>query len=165
MTREIDFAEIRRETAAAALAVRVLLIEVFDTPAEADLVEALRADGDLVLGLVAVAHDGLSGYVAFSRASVDGRPALALAPVAVSRGRRVEGVGSRLVRAGLRELEGSFAGHVVVLGDPLWYGRFGFEVAERLVSRWSGPHLMTLAVGEAGEAKGELNYAPAFDAL
>lgn len=165
MTREIDFAEIRVETPDDARAVRALLLDSFDTHAEADLVDALRADGDLTLGLVAQAEEGLAGYVAFSRASVDGAPALALAPVAVRKGRRIEGVGSRLVRAGLRDLEPRFDGLVVVLGDPLWYDRFGFRPAPGLVSRWSGPHLMALSLGAPREATGALVHAPAFAAL
>jgi putative acetyltransferase len=165
MNREIDFAEIRPETDADAGAVRALLLDAFPTAAEADLTEALRRDGDLALGLVAVSREGLEGYVAFSRALIDGRPALALAPVAVRKDRRVEGVGSRLVRAGLRDLETRFVGHVVVLGDPLWYERFGFVPAPGLACRWSGPHLMTLALGGAGAAHGALAYAPAFAAL
>lgn len=165
MTREIDFAEIRVETPDDARAVRAMLLDSFETHAEADLVDALRADGDLALGLVAQAEEGLAGYVAFSRARLEDRPALALAPVAVRKGRRIEGVGSRLVRAGLRELETRFEGLVVVLGDPLWYDRFGFRPAPGLVSRWSGPNLMALSLGPAREAAGVFVHAPAFAAL
>ncbi|MBL8587841.1 MAG: N-acetyltransferase [Methylobacteriaceae bacterium] len=166
MSRAPDFAEIRRERPADADAIRALLLAAFPTPAEADLVAALRADGDLVLGLVAEGGDGLAGYVGFSRASVAGRPALALAPLAVADGRRIEGVGSRLVRAGIRELETGFSGPLVVLGDPIWYGRFGFAPAAGLVCRWSSPHLLAMTIGApAAAAAGDLVYARAFDAL
>lgn len=165
MTREIDFAEIRPEQEGDARAVRALLLDAFGTHAEADLVDALRESGEVALALVALAEEGLAGYVAFSRATLDGAPALMLAPVAVRKGRRLEGVGSRLVRAGLRALESAFAGHVVVLGDPLWCDRFGFRPAPGVACRWSGPHLLTLALGVEGEAKGDLVYAPAFEAL
>jgi putative acetyltransferase len=165
MTRDVDFAEIRPEGADDARAVRALLLDAFETHAEADLVEALRAAGDLVLGLIAEGEEGVAGYAAFSRATLDGRAALALAPVAVRKGRRIEGVGSRLVRAGLRELEGRFAGQIVVLGDPLWYDRFGFRLAPHVSCRWAGPNLLALPLGEQSEAAGEMRYAPAFDAL
>jgi putative acetyltransferase len=165
MTRPIDFAEIRPETPDDARAVRALLLDAFDSHAEADLVDALRRDGDLALGLLAEADEGLAGYLGVSRASLAGRPALALAPLAVRKGRRVEGVGSRLVRAALRDLETGFDGHVVVLGDPGWYDRFGFSPASELTGRWAGPNLMTLALGAAGPAAGELVWAPAFAAL
>ena len=69
------------------------------------------------------------------------------------------------MRAGLRALEGAFAGQVVVLGDPLWYERFGFHPAPGLACRWSGPHLMALPLGVEGEAKGAFVHAPAFEAL
>jgi putative acetyltransferase len=165
MSRPVDFAEIRAESPQDARAVRALLLDAFETHAEADLVDALRRDGDLVLSLVAMGEEGLAGYVAFSRARLADRPALALAPLAVRKGRRVEGVGSRLVRAGLRELEGRFEGWVVVLGDPLWYDRFGFAPAPGLACRWSGPSMTALAMGAAGPAEGDFVHAPAFACL
>lgn len=165
VTREVDFAEIRPASEADAGAIRALLLEAFETAAEADLVERLRADGDLALCLVAQAEDGVAGCLALSPARIAGRPALALAPLAVRKGRRVEGVGSRLVRAALRDLETQFDGWVVVLGDPLWYERFGFQPAPGLVCRWTGPNLMAMPLGRAGRAEGALAYAPAFDLL
>ena len=166
MTRAPDFAEIRPERPEARAAVRALLSAAFASTAEADLVEALRAAGDLSLGLVAEDEKGLAGFVGFSRASLGGRPALALAPLAVAERRQFEGVGSRLVRAAIRDLEPCWSGAVVVLGDPLWYARFGFVPAPAVACRWAGPHMMALSVGqEASPLVGEMVYAPAFDAL
>ena len=47
--------------------VRKLLTASFPTPAEADLVERLRADHDLLLALIAWDASGIAGYVAFSQ--------------------------------------------------------------------------------------------------
>lgn len=165
MSRAPDFAEIRRERPADEEAIRALLARCFPTLAEADLVDALRAAGDLTLSLVAVGDEGLVGHVALSRATLGGAPALALAPLAVAEGRRIEGVGSRLVRAALRELEGSFRGAVVVLGDPLWYERFGFRPAPGVVCRWSSPQLLALDLAGGGTPAGDMVHAPAFDRL
>lgn len=164
MSRAPDFAEIRRERPADEEAIRALLARCFPTLAEAGLVEALRAAGDLVLSLVAIGDEGVVGHVAFSRARLAGGPALVLAPLAVAEGRRIEGVGSRLVRAALRELEGGGDGPIVVLGEPLWYERFGFRPAGGIACRWSSPQLLALDPA-GGEPAGELVYAPAFDRL
>ncbi|MBV6488937.1 MAG: hypothetical protein KJZ73_11595 [Pseudorhodoplanes sp.] len=83
---------VRPERAGDAAAITEVHRLAFPTPAESRLVELLRADGDLVLSLVAVADDGtLIGHVAFFRLVVEtgaaSRPAIALAPVAVVPGR------------------------------------------------------------------------------
>ncbi|MBK9080979.1 MAG: N-acetyltransferase [Rhizobiales bacterium] len=166
MSRAPDFAEIRPERPEDRAAIRALLTSAFASTAEADLVDALRAAGDLSLALVAGDETGLAGFVGLSRATLGGRPALALAPLAVAERRQFEGVGSRLVRAAIRDLEPRWSGAIVVLGDPLWYARFGFFPAPAVACRWAGPHMMALSVGEAASPLvGEMVYAPAFDAL
>ncbi len=50
-----------------------------------------------------------------------------LGPLAVEPGRQRRGLGSGLVHAGVARLAGSGAHGVLVLGDPAYYGRFGFE--------------------------------------
>ena len=99
---------------------------------EADLVRALRSDGCWLphLSLVDVDEaDAVRGHVAFTRAFVDGVPVLALAPLAVAPAHQRRGIGSTLVRAGLTQAHADGEGTVVVLGDPAYYGRFGFHPA------------------------------------
>ena len=68
-------------------AIRAVEERAFGRADEADLVERLLADGDVVLELVAERDGGVRGHVLFSRLRVvrEGRevPAVALAPVAV----------------------------------------------------------------------------------
>ena len=57
---------------------------------------------------------------------------------------------------------------VFVLGDPKFYSRFGFDpdLAGGFMCRYSGPHLMALALGrELPATEGVIEYAPAFDSL
>jgi putative acetyltransferase len=105
----------------------------FPTPAEAQLVDALRSAGQLSISLVAIENDRVIGHVGFSPISVEGVPlGLGLAPVAVLPDCRQRGVAARLVREGLELCRQAPTGLVVVLGDPRYYSRFGFEPAARL---------------------------------
>lgn len=92
------------------------------------LVRDLLREPVLTLSIVAVADSAVVGNVIFTKCAVDGwdgRGAL-LAPLAVAPGHQKQGIGSALVRAGLRRLEEAGIGLVFVLGDPAYYGRLGF---------------------------------------
>ncbi len=98
---------VRPEAAADAGAVHALLARAFETPAEADLVDQLRRDGDLLLALVATdAAQAVVGHVAFPRLRVESAggewPAVGLAPLAVAEPQRRGGIGAALVRAASR---------------------------------------------------------------
>ena len=107
----------------------------FDRAAEADLCERLRARSAVTLSLVALDEGEVIGHVLFSPVTIRGEQgelrAEGMGPVSVLPGRQNQGVGSRLVRAGLEELRQSGVQAVVVLGDPRYYSRFGFEPAAR----------------------------------
>jgi putative acetyltransferase len=151
--------------------VRVVLQRAFGTDEEADLVRALQADGDVIASLVAVVDDQIVGHVLFSRLSIrDDRwqsRASALAPLAVLAEYQRKGIGSALVREGLRRLRDSHEAAVIVLGDPDYYRRFGFSAdrAVSLRSRYSGPSFMALELiaGALDGVTGEVEYPCAFD--
>ncbi|MFI0487594.1 GNAT family N-acetyltransferase [Actinomadura sp. 9N215] len=135
----------RRETAGDRNAVRAVVEAAFPTAAEADLVDALRADPAWVpeLSMVAESPDGrVAGYALATRCRVGGGPAaesgaLALAPVAVQPQWQRRGAGGAAVRAVLAAAAGRAAAGrgerlVVVLGHPEYYPRFGFARASSL---------------------------------
>lgn len=128
-----DSLDIRPETADDREAVRRIHEAAFATPAEADLVEALRESGASVPELCLVAAEGAEvvGHICFSRARLgaDGPEILALAPMAVEPGRQRRGIGSELVREALDRAEATEYPLVVVLGHPDYYPRFGFDPA------------------------------------
>lgn len=147
-------------------AIRALLVAAFGGEAEARLVDALRAAGDVVLSLVAERDGAVRGHILFSRLIVRGEEnfsAVALAPLAVDPAHQGEGIGKALVEdAHLRlQREGELVS--VVLGDPAYYGRFGYshERAAGFESAYQGEALQALAWGEAPRA-GRLEYAAAF---
>lgn len=157
---------IRAERADDREAVRAVTAAAFESVAEADLVERLHADGDAEIALVAEAEGRLVGHILFSRMAAPFR-ALGLAPVSVAPERQGNGIGSALIRAGLARAREQGWEAVFVLGDPAYYGRFGFTAAAAGPFRcaYSGPHLMALPLGTAMPAGGDIAYAPAFAAL
>jgi len=137
---------------------------------EGRLVDALRAGGYARLSLVAEEGGRVIGHVLFSdlpiRTERGTVGALALAPLAVVPARQKQGVGTLLVREGLRAC--AEAGHriVVVVGHPDYYPRFGFspELTARLKAPFSGPAFMALELvpGALEGVVGEVRYPPPF---
>lgn len=93
------------------------------------LVRDLLAAPDVMTSLVAEVDGDIAGHVIFTHCGVDGATSGAslLGPLAVTPSRHGRGIGSALVRAGLKLLEDANVPLVLVLGDPAYYGRFGFE--------------------------------------
>jgi putative acetyltransferase len=146
----------------------------FGRDAEAALVDALIARGEARLSLVAECAGRVSGHVMFSDLALHPEPSptrrvLALAPLAVETPLQRRGIGSMLVREGVRQLRERGADAVVVLGDPSYYERFGFAAAAtaRLRSPFRGPHWMALELrpGALSGVAADVRYATAFDAL
>lgn len=113
-------------------AVRAIVTAAFPTDAEARLVDALRANGKAIYSFVALLeNDEVVGHVLFSPVTTPPSSAngLGLAPVAVKPELQSQGIGSKLIRAGLVECKADGFDFVVLLGDPVYYHRFGFQTA------------------------------------
>ncbi|TYR29673.1 N-acetyltransferase [Mesorhizobium microcysteis] len=152
-------------------AIRAVEEAAFGQPDEARLVDALVADGDDVLELVAERDGEILGHVLFSRLMVETAnrsfAAVALAPLAVAPPAQKQGIAKALVEEGHRQLRLAGEGLSVVLGDPAYYGRFGYahSRASRFDSQWQGEALQALAWGADAPVAGRLVYPPAFSAL
>jgi putative acetyltransferase len=160
---------IRPERAGDEPQVRVLVEAAFGRALEAELVDRLRADRDLLVSLVAEADGRVIGQIMFSRlGSADGLALAQLSPLAVEPSRQHTGVGGGLVEAGLEACRDLGLDGVVVLGHRDYYPRFGFsaEAAEALISPFSGqPSFMALALKPGLSLTGEVRLAAAFDIL
>jgi len=122
----------RAETSADIPAIRDINRAAFETSEEADLVDALRADSSWIegLSLVSTHEDGtLVGHALLTRCHIGTAPALCLGPVAVRPEQQSSGAGSAVVRAALAAAKHMGEHHVVVLGHPTYYPRFGFTRA------------------------------------
>ncbi len=148
-------------------AIREITVAAFGQPAEADLVDQLRADGDCAISLVAVDGGKIVGHVLFSTMTAPFR-ALSLAPVSVIPDRQNSGIGSLLIRAGLERAAYDGWRGVFVLGEPEYYQRFGFDpvLAKSFTSPYAGSYFMALALGgDLPATEGDVAHAPAFAAL
>ena len=126
----IDLA-IRPEQPGDAAGVRQVNERAFGTPAEADLVDALRgSDGSI--SLVATVGAAVIGHIMFTPVALDAAAAVraaGLAPMSVLPAHQRAGVGTELVRAGLAACREQGYSAVVVVGHPAFYPRFGFSPA------------------------------------
>ncbi|MBZ9677852.1 GNAT family N-acetyltransferase [Mesorhizobium sp. ES1-1] len=151
-------------------AIRLVEEHAFGQQAEAGLVDALVTGGDAVAELVAEEEGQVVGHILFSRLFVQGKggkfAAVALAPLAVEPSFHGSGIGGALIREAHIRLRDAGETLSVVLGDPAYYGRFGYTHAraEKFESGHQGASLQALAWGDAPES-GRLIYASAFAAL
>ena len=138
----------------------------FSQGTEPRIVRGLRDAQALRLSMVATRGDKVVGHVAFSPVAIDGRDLgwWGLGPVAVAPAEQRRGIGSALIRSALQRLAGAGVAGCVVLGDPAYYGRFGFAARPGLV--YPGPppdHFMALPLSRTVPT-GEVRYHAAFDA-
>ena len=145
----------------------------FPTNLEADLVSRLHADFDSEISLVAKDEREIVGHVMLSRMQVeaDGREqrALGLAPVAVLPERQRQGIGTALIEEALKRAEKLGEELVFVVGEPDYYGRFGFsqETAKPFASPYAGPCFQAKVLRNdfSLPASGRAEYAPGFAEL
>ncbi len=157
---------IRAETPADRAAVRAVVTSAFGRRDEADLVERLRADADVIISLAAEAEGEIIGHVMLSPMRAPFR-ALGLAPVSVVPARQGSGVGAALIAEAIRLARDAGYAAIFVLGDPGYYGRFGFDVAAArgFASVYAGDHFAVLAFEPLTAKNGAVDYAPAFAGL
>jgi putative acetyltransferase len=162
---------IRPEGPADDAVIRGVIEAAFPSPAEARLVELLRAAGHLLISLVAEEDGIIVGHIAFSPVRVDDAAAeetgVGLAPLAVLPEHQRRGIGSQLVRDGLAACERAGYGFVVVLGAPALYRRYGFDRADRrgLGNEYGADEefmALELREGAIPEAGGIVRFGPEF---
>uniref|UniRef100_UPI0033411DDB GNAT family N-acetyltransferase n=1 Tax=Castellaniella defragrans TaxID=75697 RepID=UPI0033411DDB len=135
------------------------------------IVRALRAANDLTLSIVAEEHGQIVGHVALSPVTITDLRGqqiegwYGLGPISVLPQRQGQGIGSRLMEQALSGLRIMQAAGCVLLGDPAYYRRFGFQAHTglKLPGVPSG-YFMALALHEA-VPEGIAHYSDAFNAV
>ena len=126
---------IRKEISADHTAVHRLNKLAFEQSDEANLVDALRKKIRPYISLVALLEDQIVGHIFFSPVTIESESeyfaTMGLAPMAVLPEYQKQGIGGKLVKAGLKECEKFGFDVVVVLGHPEYYPRFGFIPASQ----------------------------------
>lgn len=131
---------IRNETASDIVAITQVTVAAFmhleiSNQTEHYIIHALRKAGALSLSLVAEINGKVVGHVAFSPVTIsDGtREWYGLGPVSVLPGYQKAGIGTLLINEGLSRLKQMVGKGCVLVGDPGYYRRFGFNNVPTLV--------------------------------
>ncbi|WP_275782553.1 GNAT family N-acetyltransferase [Pararhizobium gei] len=160
---------VRPETPADADAIRRVTMEAFRDHPHSDqtehlIMDRLRDSGGLSLSLIAEAAGAVVGHVAFSPVLIsDGtKDWFGLGPLSVLPSHQRQGFGRMLVEAGLRDLSRQGAAGCVVMGDPNYYGKFGFKSDPRLVLADCAPQYFLAQPLSFNHASGMVTYHAAF---
>ena len=130
------------------------------------IVRALRRSGAPWISIVADDAGKVLGHLALSPVTVSGGAAhwYGLGPLSVLPSRQGQGIGSGLVRDGLARLRQAGAAGCVVLGDPGYYGRFGFRAASPLSLPGVPPAYFQSIAFDGNPPSGNVAYPVAFSA-
>ena len=122
-------------------AIESLYPEVFPDENLLPLIRSLLRETPAPLSLVGLIDLELLAHVMFTHCSVEGSnlKAALLGPLAVTPALQRQGIGTALVHAGLKRLEDTGLSQVYVLGDPAYYGRFGFTPEPRVMPPYALP--------------------------
>ncbi|WP_318515976.1 GNAT family N-acetyltransferase [Photobacterium leiognathi] len=165
---------IRSEAPADILPIDTLLKAVFPSEAEANLVMTLRENGCRTLSLVACNDEGeVVGNAFFSPVTIDGEDHnwQGLAPLAVREDYQGQGIGLALIEEAKSVLGDFGYPAIVVLGEPAYYSKAGFEKAldHQLTCPWPNTEeafmVCDVFSGAVAQHQGMVKYSPEFDAL
>jgi len=124
--------------------VRLLNDKAFGQLLEGRIVDNLRKSCNRILSLVAISKNKVVGHIMFSPVTIETQEGviegMGLAPMAVLPELQNQGIGSILVKEGLRIIRNTSCPFVIVIGHEKYYPRFGFQRASKygLKSQWKG---------------------------
>jgi len=136
-----------------------------DHPTKHLIVKGLREAGALSLSLVAEMDGRIVGHVAFSAVTINGMDKgwYGLGPISVQPDLQKQGIGSKLIHAGLARIREMGARGCVLEGDPNYYNRFGFKSYSQLIYEGAPAPQYFMALPFYDEVpSGKVEYHPAF---
>ena len=129
--------------------------------------ERLREAGALTLSIVAERDGEVVGHVAFSPVEIVTNSGVkhgwrGIGPLSVRPDAQRQGIGTALMHEGLRRTREAGAPGCVLIGDPNYYGRFGFAAREGLTyAEVPSAYVLALPFADV-EPKGNILFHPAF---
>ena len=141
----------------------------FANKAESDLVRQLILDKDLLINLIFESSDTILGNVVVSKVTMEPDIGLfcgGVAPLSVLPEHQSYGIGSKLIKAAIKNSEKMEMDALFLLGDPNYYKRFGFIISS-LGSDYRLEHFQQLELnrGCLANLKAKITYADAFQKL
>jgi len=137
----------------------------FGGEAEARLVDRLIEGPETTISMVADLDGMIVGHILLTELAGPDR-ALALAPLGVDPDWRDFLIGTELTNHALASARNDGWRSVFVVGDPVYYGRFGFkaEPARHIGTPWPGPAFQALELvpGSLTGYRGDVTYPAAF---
>lgn len=163
---------IRSETDLDAAAIEAVTAAAFRDAPHADhteqfIVRALRAAGELTVSLVAETDGQIVGHVAVSPVTIsDGSGDwYGLGPISVLPAWQGQSIGSRLMERALSDLRARHAAGCLLVGDPGYYTRFGFNSEPALQLPDVPPEYFMAIVFRGSVPAGSVTYSHAFSAV
>jgi putative acetyltransferase len=140
--------EVRPEESGEIAAIRDVNRRAFGQEQEANIIDALRRNGGVLLSLVAASHGRIVGHILYSPVVVGEVAAAALGPMSVVPECQRHGIGTKLVELGNAHLAKSGCPLILVVGHPEFYARFGFRPARRygIKCEWDVPDDVFMAL-------------------
>ena len=146
-----------------------LIQSAFGNRGESDLVRRLISDNDVLINLVAESSSVILGNIVVSTITME--PDLGLfcggiAPLSVLPDQQSSGIGSKLMKAVIKESKKMEIDALFLLGDPDYYNRFGFTVS-KIKNDYSVEHFQELELNKGClvKVKSTVKYAIAFLSL
>ena len=138
-----------------------------DADEELDIVRhtwAVRSEAQRI-ELVVAGHGDLVGHVLAAPGDLEGHDVAGVAPLSVVKAHQRAGVGTALMGALIGEAERRGWPLLLLLGDPAYYGRFGFAPAATRGIHYApagrdSPHFLARPIGDVGAAlpRGDYRY-------
>ncbi len=167
--------QLRHETPDDIAAIEAVTIAAFanaphTSHTEQFIVRALRDANELALSIVAEEHGQVIGHVALSPVAItDGHRHKAkgwygLGPISVLPQKQGQGIGAGLMEQALAELRDMQAAGCVLLGEPTYYARFGFQAHAGLQLPGVPPGYFMALAFHGPMPEGIAQYSDAFNA-
>ena len=147
--------------------IRLAFLDVeYSSHTEQFIVNELRRNHTLTLSLVAEIDQDIVGHVAISPVALSTQESgwYGLGPIAVLPAMQKQGIGSQLMNSALELLKKQGAKGCVLLGDPLYYQRFGFKSYPDLILEDVPPQYFQALSFNNAIPKATVKYDTAFNA-